>query len=158
MVKNLPDNEEAMRCSFDPWVGKMPWRKAWQPTPVLLLGEFHRQRSLAGYSPCGCKESDTTAATVQACMHVAHLASVPDFQVFVHTRMKTFVTHLPSFAVPAPALHTLCSDCTRSPLLFSHSLCLCTCPASARNALPSSLGLSKSFSPHSPTPPNIPPS
>ena len=39
------------RCGFDPWVGKIPWRRAWQPTPVFMLRESHRQRSLAGYSP-----------------------------------------------------------------------------------------------------------
>ena len=39
------------RCRFDPWVRKIPWRKAWQPTPVFLPGESHGQRSLAGYSP-----------------------------------------------------------------------------------------------------------
>ena len=37
------------RHGFDPWVGKIPWRRTWQSTPVFLLGEFHRQRSLAGY-------------------------------------------------------------------------------------------------------------
>ena len=37
------------------------WRRAWQPTPVFLLGESHGQRSLVGYGPRGCKESDTTA-------------------------------------------------------------------------------------------------
>ena len=42
------------------WVGKIPWRREWPPTPVFLPGEFHRQRSLVGYSPWGCKESDTT--------------------------------------------------------------------------------------------------
>ena len=41
------------RCSFDPWVGKIPWRREWQPTPVLLPGRFHGQRSLAGCSPWG---------------------------------------------------------------------------------------------------------
>ena len=45
---------------FNPWVGKIPWRRAWQPTPLLLPGRSHGQRSLAGYSPWGCKESDTT--------------------------------------------------------------------------------------------------
>ena len=45
---------------FNPWVGKIPWRRTWQPTPVFLPVEFHRQRSLVGYSPWGCKESDTT--------------------------------------------------------------------------------------------------
>ena len=39
------------RCGFNPWVGKIPWRRAWQPTPVSLLGESHRQRSLVGYCP-----------------------------------------------------------------------------------------------------------
>ena len=39
------------RCEFDPWVGKILWRKAWQPIPVFLPGESHGQRSLAGYSP-----------------------------------------------------------------------------------------------------------
>ena len=38
------------RCEFDPWVGKIPWRRIWQPTPVLLPGEYHGQKSLAGYS------------------------------------------------------------------------------------------------------------
>ena len=39
------------RCRLDPWVLKIPWRRAWQPTPVLLPGESHGWRSLAGYSP-----------------------------------------------------------------------------------------------------------
>ena len=43
-----------------PWVGKIPWRRKWQPTPVFLPGESHGQRSLVGYSPRGHKESDTT--------------------------------------------------------------------------------------------------
>ena len=51
------------RCRFDPWVGKMPWRRAWQPIPVFLPGESHRQRSLAGYSPWSHKKSDMMAAT-----------------------------------------------------------------------------------------------
>jgi len=45
MVKNLPANAgDIKRCEFDPWVGKIPWRRAWQPTPVFLPGEFHRWR------------------------------------------------------------------------------------------------------------------
>ena len=48
------------RHRFDPWVGKIPWRRAWQPTPVFLPGESHGQRSLVGCSPWGRKESDTT--------------------------------------------------------------------------------------------------
>ena len=45
---------------FDPWVGKIPWRRKWQPTLGFLPGKFHGQRSLADYSPRGRKESDTT--------------------------------------------------------------------------------------------------
>ena len=48
------------RCRFNPWVGKIPWRRAWQPALVFLPGESHGQRSLVGYNPWGCKESDTT--------------------------------------------------------------------------------------------------
>ena len=46
--------------SVDPQVGKIPWRRKWQPTPVLLLGKFHGWRSLVCYRPWGRKESDTT--------------------------------------------------------------------------------------------------
>ena len=53
MVKNLP---AMRRPGFDPWVGRIPWRRTWQPTLVSLPGESHGQRSLAGYSPWGCKE------------------------------------------------------------------------------------------------------
>ena len=49
--------------------GKIPWRRAWQPTPVSLPGESHGQRSLAGYSPWGGTESDMTEVTEHAaCM------------------------------------------------------------------------------------------
>ena len=45
---------------FDAQLGKIPWRRGWQPTPVSLPGESHGQRSLVGYSPQGRKELDTT--------------------------------------------------------------------------------------------------
>ena len=48
------------RTGFSPWVEKIPWRKERLPMPILLPGEFHGQRSLAGYSPWGWKELDTT--------------------------------------------------------------------------------------------------
>ena len=51
---------DADRHRFSPWVGRIPWRRAWQPTPVFLPGESHGQRSLQGYSPWGGKELDTT--------------------------------------------------------------------------------------------------
>ena len=49
VVKNPPVNAGHVRCRFDPWVGKIPWRKAWQLTPVFLPGKSHGQRNLAGY-------------------------------------------------------------------------------------------------------------
>ena len=45
---------------FSPWVGKIPWTRKWQPTPVFMPGEAHGQRSLVGCSPWGHKESDMT--------------------------------------------------------------------------------------------------
>ena len=51
---------QCKKPGFDPWVGKIPWRRAWQPTPIFLPGKSHGQRSLAGSSPRYHKESDTT--------------------------------------------------------------------------------------------------
>ena len=42
---------QCRKPGFSPWVGKIPWRRKWQPTPVFLPGESHGQRNLAGYSP-----------------------------------------------------------------------------------------------------------
>ena len=55
MVQNLP---VCRKPRFSPWVRKIPWRRAWLPTPVFLPGESHGQRSLTGYSPRSCKQSD----------------------------------------------------------------------------------------------------
>ena len=54
---------------FNPWVRKIPWRRAWQPTPVFLPGESHGQRACQATAPGGGegdKESDTTEATLHA--------------------------------------------------------------------------------------------
>ena len=68
MVKNPSEKKkkkkrihlECRRPRFDPWVRKTPWRRAWQPTPVFLLGELNGQRSLVGYTVHGVAELDTT--------------------------------------------------------------------------------------------------
>ena len=61
MVRNLPANVGRRKsCKFNPWIRKIPWRRKWQPTPVFLPGKLCEQRSLVGYSPWGCKESDRT--------------------------------------------------------------------------------------------------
>ena len=58
----LSGKESACQCRrhrFDPWVGRIPWRRKWQPTPVFLLGKFHGQRG-AWWGPWGSKELDMT--------------------------------------------------------------------------------------------------
>ena len=57
-VKNLL---QCRRCRFNPWVGKIPWRRKWQPTSVFLPGKSHSQWSLVGYSSWGLKELDVHA-------------------------------------------------------------------------------------------------
>ena len=72
VVNNPSDNAGGRRYRFDPWVGKIPWRWAWQPTQVFVPGESHGQRSLMVHHPWGCKESDTTEPTE----HATHRRSV----------------------------------------------------------------------------------
>ena len=74
------------RSYFDPWVGRIPWRRAWPPTPLFLPVKSRGQRSLVGYNPWGCKEWDTTEhactsmqgadelGTVWACVSVRPVA------------------------------------------------------------------------------------
>jgi len=69
-VKNLPTIQET-------WVtcpGKIPWRRAWLPTLVLLPGEFHGEKSLVGYSPWGHKELDTTKQLTPSLSNGQHLS------------------------------------------------------------------------------------
>ena len=55
------------RSGLDPWVGKIPWRREWLPTPVLLPGDFHGQTSLAG--PWGCRVRHDWATNTSSCVH-----------------------------------------------------------------------------------------
>ena len=57
-LSNKECASECRRCRFNPRVWKISWRRAWQPTPVFLHGEFHGQKSLVGYSPSSRKELD----------------------------------------------------------------------------------------------------
>ena len=79
---------------FDLWVRKVPWRRAWQPTPVFLPGKSREQRILAGYSPWSHKESDTTEhACIHTCMHYDPALKVPQ-HTFCHTLLVELVTRL----------------------------------------------------------------
>ena len=51
---------QGKRFGFNHWVGKIPWRRDWQPTLVFLPGESCEQRTLVGYCPWDCEELDTT--------------------------------------------------------------------------------------------------
>ena len=80
-VKNLP----AMQSLGQ----KDPWRRAWQTTPVFLPGKSHGQRSLAGSSPQGHKESDTTEATEHAHMHMMlESVKIPFFFLHAHVQFS----------------------------------------------------------------------
>ena len=63
VVKNPPAN--AGDTGLIPGVGKIPWRREWQPTSVFLPGEFHGQRSLVGYSPKRSQKSQTQLSDYQ---------------------------------------------------------------------------------------------
>ena len=73
------------RHGCDPWVGKTPWRRKWQPTPVFLPGKFPGQRNLVSYSPWGCKELDRTEWLTLALFtlkwHTQSKAPGKDFEV-----------------------------------------------------------------------------
>ena len=75
LVKNLPAVQEP---GFDPQVRKIAWRRKWQPTPVLLPGEFHGQRGRIGCSPWNCKESDTTVQLTLTFMRVGRAVGIQE--------------------------------------------------------------------------------
>ena len=90
MRNNLPAMQE---MGFNPWVGKLPWGREQLPTPVLLPGDLHGQRSLVGCSAWGCKESDTTAWITLSlhCQFIKkHLAKFNSYsqQTSQHTRKR----------------------------------------------------------------------
>ena len=77
MVKNPPANAGDARDELDHWVGKIPWSRKLQPTPVFLPRASQGQRNLAGYSPWDCKESDMTEQPQSSLdIHVAIIRSV----------------------------------------------------------------------------------
>ena len=100
------------RHRFDPWVRKLPWRRAWQLTPVFSPGESHGHRSLEGYYSYGCKELDTTEATEHAhtlllftcslCLTLCDLmdCSMPGFPVLHHLSESARLMSIESMVHP----------------------------------------------------------
>ena len=68
MVNNPPSNAGDVGSAPDP--ERFPWRRKWQPTPVILPGKSHEQRSLAGYSPWGRKRAGRDLVTKQQTLHL----------------------------------------------------------------------------------------
>ena len=102
---------DAGRYEFDPQVGKNPWRRAWQFTPVFLPGESLGQSSLVAYSPWGCKKSDMTEATKHT-----YTNNHPEKNTFrMHdredwkwaTQVKTKIPLYPITAQTLPFLHKM---------------------------------------------------
>ena len=82
VVKNLPAMQET---GFDPRVGKMPWRREWQCTPVFLPGKFHGQRSLIGHSPWNHKELHMTEQLTNQVLDSPALQRTHCSQIVVET-------------------------------------------------------------------------
>ena len=105
------------RCRFNPWVGKMPWRRAQQPTPASLPGESHGQRSQVGYSPQGHTESDTTEATKHVHANNQFLTTAnswpPPWQKDSDLQVYSHLAHQPQIRPSHSQLHAL-SDTMQS--------------------------------------------
>ena len=84
MVMNLPVGSLCGRHGFDPWLGKIPWKREWLLTPVFLPGEFHAsQYSYPKYSPWSCKELDMTEQlTLQTKYLNDWLSSLSDILIY----------------------------------------------------------------------------
>ena len=122
---------DAGRQRFDHCIRKIPWRRKWLPTAVLLPGRSHGQRSPAGYSPWGCKELDMTVCT-HVCAH-AH----------THT---PYINHLDQFAgVQLRGASTLM--CSRHPELLLSCKTESLCPSSSHSLPATSLLLPSPWQP-----------
>ena len=104
MVKKI--HVQYRRPGFNSWVGKIPWRREWQPTPVFLPGEFRGQRSLVGYSPWGHKESDMTEGLTPTA-HVLYGRAVD--LLILHTQTSCLLTNVFPFPSLRPLPDLLCS-------------------------------------------------
>ena len=94
----LRGKESARQCRrhrFNPWVQKIPWRRKWQPTPILLPGKSHGQRSLVGYSPWSCKESNMTEHThTHRLIKNKHIQYVIECSLSLVFHITFFINHV----------------------------------------------------------------
>ena len=94
------------RHRFDPWIGKIPWSRKWQPAPGFLPGKFHGQRSLVGYSPWDRRESDViehnTLIWMKLLLHHqnmfgSHFGS--NFRIILQTKQEYSITLKPQLSL-----------------------------------------------------------
>ena len=107
------------RRGFQLWVGKIPWRREWQPTPVFLPGKSHGQRTLVGYSPWGHRESDMTELTLL----FSFLSPITFKLVFVSLSLH-------SLAISYKWNHIVFVRCvwlTSLTIMFSGFICIVAC-------------------------------
>ena len=103
---------------FHPWIGKIPWRWAWQLTPTFLPGESHGQRSLVGYSPQGPKESNIAE-------HVISLSHMYLY-MYKHTRILNSFCNLLFYVSPYNALsHSYNNSNFSTNYIFFSSVKIC---------------------------------
>ena len=101
----------------------IPWRRKWQPTPVFLPGEFHKQRSLVGYSLWGCKESDTTKQLIHTHTHT-HTHTLHRYIIYTrdNRRLWKLVSStdnwITQYSLPSYEQHTLLTTSTLFLTLF----------------------------------------
>ena len=115
---------QCRRCRFDPWVGKIPWRRKWQPTPVFLPGKSHGQRSLEGYSPCGHKELDMSvqcSSVAQSCPTLCDPMNCSTPGLPVHHQLPEFTqTHVHRVSDAIQPSHPLSSPSPLAPNPSQH--------------------------------------
>ena len=90
-VKESTCNARDAGDPCNPWVGKILWRRKWQPIPVFLPGKSRGQRSLVGYSPQGCNQSDTTEHA-RICSIIVETSRTPghDFPLQCKSNPRSF--------------------------------------------------------------------
>ena len=92
---------QCRRCGFHLWVGKIPWRKKWQSTPIFLPGKFHGQGSLASYSPWGPKKIQTWQQLIKNNNSTVLTPWKSDFQsVLIHQIQCFLIAPLQAYSPP----------------------------------------------------------
>ena len=115
----FPDGSDSKICACNvgiwvsPWIGKIPWRRGRQPTPVFLPGKSHGQRSLVGYNPNGHKKLDTTEAIEHTRTHAQVLKKLLNWLNLQPRLPKVFLQAIspPRAQIPMPISSLLISTC-----------------------------------------------